>query len=123
MVPAAIGTDLIRFILREERKYPNASGSLSLALVALEHATKEIAAHVRKAGLANVLGKTGETNVQGEEVQKFDDLADELMIDHLGESGLFYALLSEETEDPIFCKGGEDARYIKIGRASCRERV
>ncbi len=112
MVPAAIGTDLIRFILREERRYPNASGSLSLALVALEHASKEIAAHVRKAGLANVLGKTGETNVQGEEVQKLDDLANELMIDHLGDSGLFYALLSEETEEPIFCKGGEDARYI-----------
>ncbi len=112
MVSAEIGTDLIRFILREERKYPNASGSLSLALVALEHATKEIAAHVRKAGLANVLGRTGTTNVQGEEVQKLDDLANELLIDHLGESGQFYALLSEETARPIFCPRGKQAKYI-----------
>ncbi len=109
---AGIGTDLNRFILEEERKYASATGSLSIALTALGNATKQIAARVRMAGLADVLGKTGSVNVQGEEVQKLDDIADRLMLRHLGGSGQFHALLSEEDEEPIFPAEGKDAKYI-----------
>jgi len=70
---AEIGVDLNRFILEEERKHPQATGSLSMALMAIESATKIIASHVRQAGLVDVLGKTGKVNIQGEEVQKLDE--------------------------------------------------
>ncbi len=109
---AAIGTDLNRFILEEERRYPNATGSLSLALTALETAAKIIASHVRMAGLADILGMAGRTNIQGEEVQKLDVLSNEIMVQHLSDSGYFYALASEELEEPVFPEKGKDGKYI-----------
>lgn len=109
---AKIGTDLNSFILEEERKYPNATGSLSRALVAIESATKVIASHVRMAGLADVLGKAGKTNIQGEEVQKLDELANNIMIQYLSQSGEFFALASEELDEPIYPEEGKNGKYI-----------
>jgi len=107
---AKIGIDLNRFILEEERKYPQATGSLSLALTAIESATKT--SHVRMAGLADILGQAGKVNVQGEEVQKLDELSNEILIRHLSDSGQFYALASEEMDEPIFPLQGVDANYV-----------
>lgn len=107
-----IGMDLNSFILNEERYHPNATGSLSRALVAIESAVKVIASHVRMAGLADILGKAGKTNIQGEEVQKLDELANQLMIEYLSVSGEFFALASEELDQPIFPEEGKDAKYV-----------
>lgn len=107
-----VGMDLNSFILYQERNFPNATGSLSRALVAIESAAKVIASHVRMAGLVDVLGKAGKTNVQGEEVQKLDELANRLMIEYLSSSGEFFALASEELEEPLFPEEGKDAKYI-----------
>ncbi len=109
---AQIGMDLIRFILEEERKHPNASGSLSLALTAIESASKIISSKVSKAGLANILGTTDDVNVTGDEVQKLDVIANNLMIQHLSDSGQFFALASEELDDPIFPENGKDGKYV-----------
>lgn len=109
---AKIGTDLSRFILEEERKYPNATGSLSLALLAIENAVKIIASHIKMAGLVDILGKTGKTNIQGEEVQKLDEFSNQLLIEHLGESGQFFACASEELDDVIYFEHGKDAKYV-----------
>ncbi|WP_457624749.1 class 1 fructose-bisphosphatase [Persephonella sp.] len=109
---AKIGIDLNRFILEEERKYPEATGSLSIALMAIESAAKIIASHVRMAGLADILGQAGKVNVQGEEVQKLDELSNEILIRHLSDSGQFYALASEELDEPIFPPQGVDANYV-----------
>ena len=109
---AQIGMDLNRFILEEERGYPNATGSLSLALTAIETATKIIASRVRMAGLADILGKAGKINVQGEEVQKLDEMSNEVMVQHLSDSGQFYALASEELDEAIFPEKGKGGKYI-----------
>lgn len=109
---AKIGTDLSRFILEEERKYPNATGSLSLALLAIENAVKIIASHIKMAGLVDILGKTGKTNIQGEEVQKLDEFSNQLLIEHLSESGQFFACASEELDDVIYFEHGKDAKYV-----------
>ncbi len=109
---AKIGTDLNRFILEEEAKFPNATGSLSMALVSIENAAKIIASHVRMAGLVDILGKTGKTNIQGEEVQKLDEFSNQVMIDQLSASGQFYALASEELDEPIYPTEGKDAKYV-----------
>ncbi|MCX7760310.1 MAG: class 1 fructose-bisphosphatase [Hydrogenothermaceae bacterium] len=107
-----LGMDLNSFILDQERRYPNATGSLSRALVAIESAVKVIASHVRMAGLVDILGKAGKTNIQGEEVQKLDELANNLMIEYLSSSGEFFALASEELDEPIFPEEGKDAKYV-----------
>ncbi|MEC4684255.1 MAG: class 1 fructose-bisphosphatase [Nitrospirota bacterium] len=107
-----LGMDLNRFILEEERRYSHATGSLSLALTAMETATKIIASHVRMAGLADILGKAGRVNVQGEEVQKLDEMSNKMMVRHLSDSGQFYALASEELDEAIFPEKGKDGKYI-----------
>jgi D-fructose 1,6-bisphosphatase (EC 3.1.3.11) len=107
-----IGMDLNSFILEQERLYPNATGSLSRALVAIESATKVIASHVRMAGLADILGMAGKKNIQGEEVQKLDELSNNLLIQYLSQSGEFFALASEELDEPIFPEEGKDAKYV-----------
>jgi len=107
-----IGTNLERFILEEERRYPSASGSLSLCLSAISAAGKLIASQVRRAGLLNILGKHGSVNPQNEEVQKLDIIANDIMITHLSGSGQFYALASEEMEDAIYPPEGKNGKYI-----------
>ncbi len=109
---AEIGMDLNRFILEEERKHPEATGSLTQALMSIEAATKIIASQVRKAGLAGILGKAGKTNIQGEEVQKLDELSNEILIDILSDSGQFYALASEELDEPVYPERGKSAGYV-----------
>jgi fructose-1,6-bisphosphatase I len=109
---AQIGMDLNRFILEEERRHSRATGSLTLALTAVETATKIISANVRMAGLANVLGKIDKVNVQGEDVQRLDEMSNELLIQHLSESGQFRALASEELDEAIFPKEGKNGKYI-----------
>lgn len=109
---AELGMDLNRFILEEERRYPNATGSLSLALMAIESAAKIIAAHVRMAGLADILGKSGNINVHGEEVQRLDLFSNDLMVRHLSDSGQFFALASEEMEEVLFPEKGRNGKYI-----------
>ena len=109
---AHIGMDLNRFILEEERQFPRATGSLTLALTAVETATKIISANVRMAGLANILGKADKVNVQGEEVQKLDEMSNDLLIQHLSDSGQFYGLASEELDEAIFPENGRNGKYV-----------
>src|SRR5258707_9714689 len=86
---------------QQRRRYPDASGDFSWLLSGITLATKIIAAHVRRAGLANVLGEAGQTNVPGESVQKLDLLANQALIHSLGKRGNVAVLASEENETPI----------------------
>lgn len=107
-----LGMALNRFILEVERHYPNATGALSIALTAIETATKIITSHIRRAGLSDVLGQVGKTNVQGEEVQKLDEIADRILIKHLASSRQFYAIASEENDTAIFPEQGKEGAYV-----------
>ena len=62
---------------------------------------KMIAREVSKAGLVDILGQTGTINVQGEEVQKLDDYANECFIKNFDHSGRLCVMASEEEEGPI----------------------
>jgi len=61
-------------------------------------AAKMIAAQVRRAGIIEVWGETGETNIQGEEVQKLDMIANHTFIEVLRRSGSVIAMASEEED-------------------------
>ena len=58
---------LTRFVLAEQRRF-GGSGDLSQLLTSIQSAVKAISAAVRRAGIAQLFGAAGDTNVQGEEV-------------------------------------------------------
>jgi fructose-1,6-bisphosphatase I len=59
-------------ILQDQKRFPEASGEFSWLLSGITLATKMIQAQVRRAGLTDILGSHGQTNVQGEVQQKLD---------------------------------------------------
>lgn len=90
-----------RHITDTQRKFPHATGEFSALLNDLAFAAKIIGREVNKAGLVDVLGFTGATNVHGEEVRKLDEYADEVMFRALDHTGRLCVMASEEREDII----------------------
>lgn len=95
-------TTLTQFILEEERKLDTATGSFTLLLTQIENAAKHIASHIKKTGLVDIIGKTGEKNIYQEDVQKLDKYSNDLLVSALFDSGQVFALASEELEEPIY---------------------
>ncbi len=94
-------TTIERHILDQERHHPEATGILTNLLYDIALAGKVIASKTTRAGLAEILGRTEEMNVQGEEVQKLDRFAD-LTIYRLNDhTGRLAILASEENEHPL----------------------
>jgi fructose-1,6-bisphosphatase I len=88
-----------RHILEEQSSFPEATGTLTNLLYDIALAGKIIASKTNRAGLLEILGRTGDTNIQGEEVQKLDQFADATffrMNDHTGRVAL---MASEEHAD------------------------
>ena len=85
-----------RFIIEEERRYPEATGQLSGILYDLALAAKIITNRVRSAGLVDILGSAGEENVQGEIQQKLDVFANETIVKALDHTGRLCGMASEE---------------------------
>ncbi|MEO5580310.1 MAG: class 1 fructose-bisphosphatase [Gemmatimonadaceae bacterium] len=85
-----------RYIIEQEKLHPEATGELSAVLYDLALAAKMIANKVRSAGLADILGGTDDTNVQGEVQQKLDVLANEIIIKAVDHGGRLCAMASEE---------------------------
>ena len=68
-----------RHIIEQERKYPEATGAFSNILYDIALAAKIISREVNKAGLVDILGAAGTTNVHGEGVKKLDVFAHEVI--------------------------------------------
>ena len=85
-----------RYIIEQERLFPEATGELSGVLYDLALSAKMIANKVRSAGLADILGATANENVQGEIQQKLDVLANEIIIKAVDHGGRLCAMASEE---------------------------
>ena len=94
-------TTIEKFISEQENRYPEATGELSNLLYDIALAAKIIAAAIRRAGLVNILGSAGSGNVQGEEQQKLDLLANETMKNCLSHTGRVCVMCSEEEADII----------------------
>lgn len=92
---------VIEHLLLHQRESPMATGRFTRLLNELILAAKIISREVNKAGLVDVLGFTGETNVQGEEVFKLDEYANRVMIHRLERAGVLCAMASEENADLI----------------------
>jgi len=106
---------LEQHLLERQRGHPTATGEFSWLLGAITLATRIIAANVRRAGLVDVLGETGSTNVQGEVVQKLDIIANETIATCLGYRDNVGIMVSEEDDEPrILKEPDERARYIVL---------
>jgi fructose-1,6-bisphosphatase I len=91
------------------------AGSLTALLSAIGLVGKTLARDLRIAGLLNMLGTTGETNVQGESVKKLDQMANETFVQVLQRDGVAGALASEEMEKPVFVTSpGRPAPYMVL---------
>jgi fructose-1,6-bisphosphatase I len=66
---------LDEFTIQQLRDFPNATGELSNLLRDIGLAAKRVNVEVNKAGLVDILGDAGTTNVQGEDVKKLDIFA------------------------------------------------
>ncbi|XP_003701969.2 fructose-1,6-bisphosphatase [Megachile rotundata] len=103
---------LTRFVLAEQRHFPTATGDLSQLLNSIQTAVKAVSSAVRKAGIANMYGIAGKSNVQGEEVKKLDVLSNELFINMLTSSYTTYLLVSEENTNVIEVETEKRGKYI-----------
>lgn len=109
-----VKTTLGQFIIEKQSDFPYAKGELSRLLRDIGIASKIVNREVNKAGLAEILGETGETNVQGEKVKKLDVFANDQFIAAFKAGGEVCAIASEENDDiiPIDSEISKNARYI-----------
>ncbi len=103
---------LEQFIADQQALHKNATGAFSRIFRAMELGAKIVNRDVRKAGLIDILGDLGSTNIQGEEQKKLDVIADEIFIAALSRCGEVCAIISEEQDNAYFVKGGENSEYI-----------
>jgi fructose-1,6-bisphosphatase I len=90
-----------RFLVDEQRLHPEATGAFTGLLHDIALAAKLISREVTKAGLVDILGSAEEENVHGEEVQKLDLYANQVMIRALDHTGLVACMASEESQGLI----------------------
>lgn len=74
---------------------------LSKVVISLAEGCKLIGKLVNNAGISDITGTTGTTNVQGETVQKLDDLSNKILMDYLRASETCAGYLSEENEGVV----------------------
>src|SRR5579863_9390779 len=108
--PTVVGTTLEAHLIAGMRGTPGATGDFVSVLNALTLGIRIIHNRVRAAGLAGMLGYTGETNVQGEEVQKLDAFANDVLCTVLDRSGRCAMVASEELEQARVLNG--TGKYI-----------
>jgi len=103
-----------QFIIEKQNDFPYAKGELSRLLRDIGIAAKIVNREVNKAGLVEILGETGEVNVQGEQVKKLDVFANDQFIAALKAGGEVCAIASEENEDliPIDNEVSKNAKYV-----------
>ena len=109
---SVIPTSLTQYILQEEALHAEASGEFSALMVQMALAGKMIARDLSHSGLIDLLGSTGETNVQGEDVKKMDQRANDTFMRAFQSHALVRTLVSEEMETPLQVKGtGQSGKY------------
>ena len=108
-------TTVQQHILQQQQEISEASGRFSWLLSGITLATKMVEAKIRTAGLSDVLGAIGQTNIQGEQQQKLDVFANQALLHCLGLRDSVAALVSEEDEEPVtFDRSVETGKYIIV---------
>jgi fructose-1,6-bisphosphatase I len=101
MVTRGVGITVTQHLLNEQRQNPEATGAFTHLLNELIVAAKVISREVNKAGLVDILGYTGDINVQKERVQKLDVFANRVIIERMQHIGQLCCMGSEEIAELI----------------------
>lgn len=103
---------LNEFVSNIEHQNQEEKQAFSSLLTAISLASKIIHREINAAGLNDLLGQAGNTNVQGEDQQKLDVFADEQFIKAMHVSGQIAALASEEQDDILCFEDRKEAKYL-----------
>lgn len=106
------GMKLKQFLLHEKRTGVDLPYDLIELIHEVSITCKEIAATVSRGELSGVLGVAGSENVQGETQKELDIITNDIMVDHMGLSGLVAGMGSEEVDDPIQVAPKERGEYL-----------
>lgn len=91
---------LTQFLIEERRRHPESSGDFNALILDVALACKAISQRIAAGALAGVLGKAGAVNVQGEQQQKLDIVANDLFLRANEWGGHVAGMASEELDDP-----------------------
>ncbi|WP_022822912.1 class 1 fructose-bisphosphatase [Hymenobacter norwichensis] len=106
-----VGTTLDRFIMRKQEDFPYATGELSQLLRDIALAAKIVNREINRSGLIDIAGAYGNRNVQGEDQQKLDVIANIRFIRALRNGGEVCTIISEEDEE-VIQTGNTQGKYI-----------
>lgn len=107
------GTTLDRFLVETLLSYPGATGTFVNLCQSIALAGKMISSRVNRAGLAGMIGGTGEVNIQGEFVQLLDRYADQVFQSSLEHRGHTCMVVSEEQDEPALVpEQWHSGRYV-----------
>ncbi len=93
-------TTLTQFLIEERRRHPAASGELNALIHDVALACKAISRRMASGALSGLVGAAGAVNVQGEQQQKLDVVANELFVRTTEWGGHLAGMVSEELTDP-----------------------
>jgi len=105
------------FIIEHQKSFKYSSGELSRLINSIRLAAKVVNHEVNKAGLVDILGQHGETNIQGEDQQKLDVYANKLFIETLINREIVCGIASEEEDSFITVQGhnkAHDNKYVVL---------
>lgn len=105
---------LTEFIIDRQHQIPSATGEFTRLLNDIGTAAKFVNREVNKAGLADILGLEGTTNIQGEHQKKLDVFANNHFINALRAGGQCAAIASEENDEIIILDNpiSNNAKYV-----------
>ena len=101
------------FIIENQKDFKYSSGELSKLINSIRLAAKIVNHQVNKAGLVDILGGIGETNIQGEDQQKLDLYANDVFKSALINREIVCGIASEEEEDFITIEGRQNTHENK----------
>lgn len=101
------------FIIDKQDDFLYSTGELSRLLSAIKLACKMVSREVTKAGIADIIGKAGHVNIQGEDQQKLDILANDIFIAALSQREVVCGIASEENDEYIEITPGENGQLSK----------
>ena len=107
---------LEQFIIEQQELFSHSTGSFSRLLRDLSVAAKVVNSNIRRAGLLDVLGESGEVNVQGEVQQKLDRIAHAEFVQALKLGGETCLIVSEERDEviPIHSTSADGGKYVVL---------
>ncbi|MBE7629435.1 class 1 fructose-bisphosphatase [Tenacibaculum piscium] len=101
------------FIIGYQKDFKYSSGELSRLINSIRLAAKVVNHEIRKAGLVDITGASGDVNIQGETQQKLDILANNLFKQTLINREIVCGIASEEEDDFVIVEGQEKTNENK----------